>query len=79
MCDDLDATLQPTGQSPAQVALEALQAGDDLLYITGPASEHQAAYQGVLSAAESQPAVRALVRAALLRDLTLKTRYGVVK
>ena len=47
MSDDLDATLQPTGESPGQVALQALQAGDDLLYITGPAAEHQAAYQGV--------------------------------
>ncbi len=78
MSDDLDATLQPTGQTPGQVALEALQAGDDLLYITGPTAEHQAAYEGVLSAAESQPAVRALVRQALLHDLTLKFRYGLV-
>ncbi len=79
MSDDLDATLQPTGQSPAQVALQALEAGDDLLYITGPASEHQAAYQAVLSAAETQPAVRADVRTALLRDLTLKARFGVLR
>ncbi len=79
MSDDLDATLQPTAQTPAQVALAALEAGDDLLYITGPPSEHEAAYQGILRAAETQPAVRAAVRTALLRDLTLKARFGVLR
>jgi beta-N-acetylhexosaminidase len=78
MTDDLDATLDPTGSDPATVAVEALEAGDDLLYISGPASEHAAAYQGVLAAARRSAAVRALVRAALLRVLTLKARYGIL-
>jgi beta-N-acetylhexosaminidase len=78
MSDDLDATLNPTGSDPATVAVEALEAGDDLLYITGPPSEHQQAYQGVLAAAERNADVRRLVRDALLRDLTLKLDYGVL-
>lgn len=79
MSDDLDATLNPTGEGPGQVALQALEAGDDLLYISGPHSEHLQAYDAVLAAARRQPRVRALVRSALLRDLTLKARYGVLK
>ncbi len=78
MTDDLDATLNATGSDPGTVALQALKAGDDLLYITGPPSEHAAAYAGVLAAAVRSAAVRSLVRAALLRDLTLKARYGLL-
>ena len=44
MTDDLDATLNATGSDPGTVAVQALKAGDDLLYITGPPSEHTAAY-----------------------------------
>lgn len=79
MSDDLDATLDPTAESPGAVALQALAAGDDLLYITGPATEHVEAYQAVLSAAEHSAAIRARVRDALLRDLTLKARYGLIR
>jgi beta-N-acetylhexosaminidase len=79
MTDDLDATLNATGSDPGTVALEALKAGDDLLYITGPPSEHAAAYAGVLAAAGRSASVRALVHAALLRDLTLKARYGLLR
>jgi beta-N-acetylhexosaminidase len=77
MSDDLDATLNATGQSPGPTALQALQAGNDLLYITGPPSEHTAAYDAVLTAAQHSASVRAMVRAALLRDLTLKQRFRV--
>jgi beta-N-acetylhexosaminidase len=78
MTDDLDATLNPTGQSPGEVAVAALRAGDDLLYITGPPGEHAAAYQAVLAAATHSAHDRALVRTALLRDLSLKARYGLL-
>jgi beta-N-acetylhexosaminidase len=78
MSDDLDATLDPTNSSPATVAVKALDAGDDLLYITGPPSEHLEAYHGVLAAAQASAAVRAQVRDALLRDLTLKARFGLL-
>jgi beta-N-acetylhexosaminidase len=78
MTDDLDATLEPTGDDPGQVAVQALEAGDDLLYITGPASEHVEAYDGVLAAAQRSALARRLVQAALLRDLTLKAGYGVL-
>jgi len=78
MSDDLDATIQPTSSDPGTVAVQALRAGDDLLYITGPPSESQAAYTAVLTAARSNGAVRILVHNALLRVLTLKARYGLL-
>ena len=76
MSDDLDATLNATGESPGVVAVQALRAGDDLLYISGSPSEHAVAYSAVLSAAMHSAADRALVRAAVLRDLMLKSRVG---
>jgi beta-N-acetylhexosaminidase len=78
MSDDLDATLNVTGLAPGPTAVAALNAGDDLLYISGPASERNAAYDAVLAAAQRSPAVRALVKQALLRDLTLKSAYGLL-
>ena len=60
------------------MAVQALQAGDDLLYITGPASEHGQAYEAVLAAAKRSTAVRAKVREAVLRDLSLKLNYGLM-
>jgi beta-N-acetylhexosaminidase len=78
MSDDLDATLDATGQTPGQVAVRALRAGDDLLYISGPPSEHATAYTAVLTRAEHSAPARALVHQALLRDLTLKAHAGLL-
>jgi beta-N-acetylhexosaminidase len=79
MSDDLDATLPAIGAGPGTAAVQALQAGDDLLYITGPPSERGAAYQAVLTAAQRSTASRALVHEALLRVLTLKARYRALR
>jgi beta-N-acetylhexosaminidase len=79
MSDDLDATLQPTGEGPGAVAVQALEAGDDLLYISGPPSERAAAYGAVLAAAQGSAAVQARVHEALLRVLSLKVRYRIVR
>lgn len=79
MSDDLDATLQVTGDDAGGAALAALGAGDDLLYVSGPPSERQAAYAAVLAAAKSSAVVRAHVHGALLRVLSLKARYGILR
>ena len=78
MSDDLDAALQPTAETPAGLAVTALRAGEDLLYIGGDPGEAAAAYAGVLSAARRDGSVRALVHEALLRVLTLKARWGLL-
>lgn len=79
MSGDLDATLQATGQDAGTVAVRALTAGDDLLFITGSLDEQRAAYGAVLAAAQRDAGVRARVHKALLRVLTLKARYKLLR
>lgn len=78
MTDDLDAALQATGGSAGQAAVSAVQAGEDLLYITGSPAEQLSAYHAVLSAAQSGRISRARIHDALLHVLTLKARYGLL-
>ena len=78
MTDDLDAALQATGDNVGQAAVSALQAGDDLLYITGSVAEQLSAYHAVLSAVQSGRISRTRLRDALLRVLTLKSRHNLV-
>jgi beta-glucosidase-like glycosyl hydrolase len=76
---DLKTAAHSAGaQPPLIAATQALEAGDDVLYLTGPASEHLQAYDAVLAAAQRSALARRLVQAALLRDLTLKERYGAL-
>jgi beta-N-acetylhexosaminidase len=79
MTDDLDAALLATGSTAGPAALDALRAGDDLLYISGARTERAAAYDTVLNAARASASLRVRVRAALLRVLTLKVRYRLLK
>jgi beta-N-acetylhexosaminidase len=79
MSDDLDAALGATGGDVGAAALAALHAGDDLLFVSGSAAEQRAAYDAVLAATRGDTSVRALVREALLRVLSLKARYGVLR
>jgi len=78
MTDDLDAALLATGGTAGQAAVSAIEAGDDLLYITGSPAEQLSAYHAVLSAAQSGRISRAQIREALLRVLSLKARYGLL-
>jgi beta-N-acetylhexosaminidase len=78
MSDDLDADLNPTGLDAGAIAVAALRAGEDLLYITGSASERQSAYAAVLAAVQRSPALQHRLRVAVLRDLTLKDRFGLL-
>jgi beta-N-acetylhexosaminidase len=79
MSDDLDAALQATGGNAAAAAVAALDAGDDLLYITGSTAEQLAAYDGVLAAARRSAAARRRVMHAALRVLSLKARFGLLR
>jgi beta-N-acetylhexosaminidase len=79
MTDDLDAALLATGGTAGQAAVSALQAGNDLLYIGGSQGEQLSAYDAVLHAVQSGQISRAQLRNALLRVLTLKARYGLLR
>ena len=60
-------------------AVRALKAGADLLYISGPPLEQEAAYDAVLKAVRRGDISRARIVEALLRNLSVKRDYGLVK
>ncbi len=56
-----------------------MKAGADMLYISGPAGDQQAAYVAVLQAARRGEISRKRLNQALLRILTVKRRYGLIR
>jgi beta-N-acetylhexosaminidase len=77
-----DDLADPGVSSFAQVpdaAVEALKAGADMIYISGALSDQEAAYTAVLNAARGGAIPEARVREALLRVLTTKRGYGLLR
>ena len=62
-----------------KAAVDAIQAGADLLYISGPQAEQDAAFEAVLGAARSGTISAARLREALLRNLSVKRNYSLIK
>jgi beta-N-acetylhexosaminidase len=60
-------------------AVRAVRAGADLLYVSGPAAEQKAAYATVLEAVRDGRIGSARLDEALLRNLSVKRDYGLVK
>ena len=60
-------------------AVRALKAGADLLYLSGPPLEQEAAYAAVLQAVRRGDIGRARIEEALLRNLSVKRDYGLVR
>jgi beta-N-acetylhexosaminidase len=68
-----------TGQrSVADAAVQAVRAGADMLWISGSASDQQAAYVAVLQAVRRGRLSRRRVDEALFRDLIAKRDYGLI-
>lgn len=61
-----------------QAAVRAVEAGANLLYVSGPAQVQQEAYEAVLKAVRSKRIGRAELDAALLRNLSVKRNYGLI-
>ena len=77
--DDL-ADPAVTAFAPApEAAVRALRAGADLLFISGPPGDQQAAYVALLRAARGDPGLRARVEQAVGRILLAKQRYGLIR
>jgi beta-N-acetylhexosaminidase len=77
--DDLgDPAITTLGSVP-DAAVKALAAGADMLYISGPAGDQQAAYVAVLRAVQSKQIPRARLDEAVLRILQAKRRLGVIE
>jgi beta-N-acetylhexosaminidase len=62
-----------------KAAVDAIQAGADLLYISGPPAEQHAAFETVLGAARSGTISAARLREALLRNLSVKRNYSLIR
>ena len=61
-----------------EAAVDAIRAGADLLYVSGPPAEQQAAYDAVLKAARSGALPAGRLKEALLRNLSVKRNYGLI-
>ncbi len=62
-----------------KAAVDAIRAGADLLYVSGPPAEQEAAYAAVLAAARSGAIAPARLREALLRNLSVKRNYRLIE
>jgi beta-N-acetylhexosaminidase len=77
--DDLADPAITTSYSVPQAAVKALKAGADMLFISGPPGDQQAAYTAVLRAAERGDLPRGRLDEAVLRDLHAKWDYGLIR
>ena len=77
--DDLADPAITSSFSVPDAAVGALKAGADLVFISGPLGDQQAAYSAVLAAARSGDIPRRRLNEALLRALEAKEDYGLIR
>ena len=77
--DDLADPAITSSYSIPDAAVQALQAGADLLFISGPVGDQQAAYAAVLGAVRSGDVPRRRLGDAMLRALEAKRDYGLIR
>jgi beta-N-acetylhexosaminidase len=77
--DDLADPAITSSFSVPDAAVQALKAGADLVFVSGPVGDQQAAYSAVLAAARSGDIPRRRLSAALLRALEAKEDYGLIR
>jgi beta-N-acetylhexosaminidase len=78
LTDDLADPAITSLYSVPDAAVQALRAGADVLFISGPAGDQQAAYAAVLRAARRGQLPRRRLNEALLRALEAKEDYGLI-
>jgi beta-N-acetylhexosaminidase len=79
IADDLSQPAITTSMSVADAAVQALAAGSDMVYISGPPRGQEAAYRALLAAVKSGALPAARLDEAVTRVLTLKGEYGLVR
>jgi beta-N-acetylhexosaminidase len=79
IADDLSQPAITTSMSVADAAVQAVAAGSDMVYIAGPERGQEAAYDALLAAVKSGALPRARLDEAVMRVLTLKREYGLVR
>jgi beta-N-acetylhexosaminidase len=77
--DDLEASAITDTQAVPDAAVAALNAGADMVYISGPRADQTAAYAAVLNAVKSGKIPAARIEQAVLRILAVKQKLGLVK
>jgi beta-N-acetylhexosaminidase len=77
--DDLADPAITSSYSVPDAAVEGLKAGADLLFISGPTGDQQAAYAAVLAAVRSGDLPRGRLNDAVLRALEAKEDYGLIR
>ena len=76
--DDLASPAVTAISAIPDAAVEALRAGVDMVWISGPRGEQEAAMNAVLNAVRSGDISRERIDQALLRSLTAKQRFGLI-
>jgi beta-N-acetylhexosaminidase len=77
--DDLADPAITSSYSAPDAAVQALQAGADMLFISGPAGDQRAAYAAVLGAVRRGDVPRRRLDDAVLRALEAKKDYGLIR
>lgn len=77
--DDLADPAVTAQRSVAAAAVQAVKAGADMLFISGPPGDQQAAYVAVLRAARRGAIGPGRLDQALLRILIAKRKYGLIR
>jgi beta-N-acetylhexosaminidase len=63
----------------AEAAVRAIRAGADMIWISGPAGDQQAAYVALLRAAQRRRISKERLNEALQRILVFKRAYGLIR
>jgi beta-N-acetylhexosaminidase len=79
LTDDLADPAITTSFSVPDAAVQALTAGADVLFISGPPGDQQAAYAAVLRAVRRGDLPRRRLDEAVLRALEAKEDYGLIR
>jgi beta-N-acetylhexosaminidase len=77
--DDLADPAITAERSVAEAAVRAIRAGADMVWISGAASDQQAAYVALLRAARRRRISAERLNEALLRILVFKRAYGLIR
>jgi beta-N-acetylhexosaminidase len=79
IADDLSQPAITTSMSVADAAVKAIAAGSDMVYISGTKRGQDAAFRALLKAVQSGAISRARLDEAVMRVLTMKREYGLVR
>ncbi len=79
IADDITEPAVTALGNVADAAVESVKAGADMVYISRPPRDQQTAYIALLKAARAREIPRARLDEAVVRILTAKRRYGLLK